>query len=183
MKLSLVLTSVAFALILTACAATPLIVPLIVRNANFSVRQVENPNLPDDWQVDGIATDIALDTVKKKTQAPSLRIIYKLGAPYAGIVQTAPAKVLRGKRLVLRTHIARRGSTAAVGIWIRAFDNEKRSIAYVNSYETVPAIDESWVPHMVEINVPDSAESLAVGASIYDGDGIMWVDAITAEVH
>ncbi len=178
MKQPFILMSIAFALMLTACATTP----PIVRNADFSARQVENPNLPSDWRIDGVATEIALDTKKTKSQHASLRIVYKLGAPYAGIIQTAPIKVLRGKRLVLRTHIARRGSAASVGIWVRAFDKEKRSIAYVNSYETVPAIDESWVPHVVEINVPDSAESLLIGASIYDGDGVMWIDAIKAEV-
>lgn len=177
MKQFSILMSAAFALMLTACAAPP-----IVRNADFSVRQVENPNLPIDWRIDGVATEIVLDTEKRKTQQASLRIAYQLGAPYAGIIQTAPIEMLRGKRLVLRTHIARRGSAASVGIWIRAFDKEKRSIAYVNSYETVPATDESWVPHMLEINVPDNAEGLLIGASIYDGDGVMWIDAIKAEV-
>jgi hypothetical protein len=178
MKQLFILMSITFALMLTACAAAP----PIVRNADFSVRQIENPSLPSDWRIDGVATEIALDTKKTKSQHASLRIVYKLGAPYAGIVQTAPIEVLRGKRLVLRTHIARRGSAASVGIWIRAFDKEKRSIAYVNSYETVPATDESWVPHMLEINVPDNAEGLLIGASIYDGDGVMWIDAIKAEV-
>jgi hypothetical protein len=178
MKLLFVLTSIAFALMLAGCAITP----PIVRNADFSARQVENPDLPSEWLIDGVATGIALDTNKKKSQQASLRIAYKIGAPYAGIVQTAPVVVLRGKRLVLRTHIARRGSAASVGIWIRAFDKEKRSIAYVNSYETVPVVDESWVPHMVEINVPDNTEKLLIGASIYDGDGIMWIDTIAAEV-
>ena len=177
MKQPFILMSVAFALVLAACAAA---LP-IVRNADFSVRQVENSNLPSDWRIDGVASEVSLDTEKRKTQLASLRIAYKLGAPYAGVIQTAPITVLRGKRLVLRTHIARRGSTAEVGIWVRVFDKDKRSIAYVNSYETVPAADESWTPHMVEINVPDNAESVLIGASIYGGDGVMWVDEIKAE--
>jgi hypothetical protein len=156
--------------------------PPIIRNGDFSATLADNPKLPSEWRIDGVATDIAMDTAKTKSSRASLRVAYKAGAPYAGVIQTVSSEAVRGKRLTLRAQIARRGEKAVVGIWVGIFDKDKKRLAYRNSYETVQAADDSWVPHVVEIDVPENAERLLIGSAIYDADGVMWVDTISAEV-
>jgi hypothetical protein len=170
---------VAFAITVTAWAGPP----AIIRNGDFSATLADNSKLPSEWRIDGMATEIALDTAKTKSSQASLRVAYKAGAPYAGVIQTVPPEAVRGKRLTLRAQIARRGEKAVVGIWVGIFDKDKKRLAYRNSYETVQAADESWVPHVVEIDVPENAERLLIGSAIYEADGVMWVDTMSVEVR
>lgn len=177
MKSALILY-VAFAMTAVALAnSTP-----VILNGDFSARSTENPRFPKDWRLDGTATEITLDSSKTKSAPASLRVDYKAGPPYAGVIQTVSAEGLRGKRLALRTHIARRGGKAKTGVWVGIFDKEKRRLVYRNSYETAQAPDEGWVSHVVEVDVPENAERILVGAAIYDADGVMWVDTIETAV-
>jgi hypothetical protein len=154
----------------------------LLKNADFVTLDTAKPTLPAEWRVDGQATEIALDTLRQRSKTPSLRVVFKEGAPYAGVVQRIPIEAVRSKTFRAQSFIDRQGEGAAVGIWVRAFDKERKSIAYANSYETKQGVAGAWTAHRLELAIPASAEFVMFGASIYEKDGTMWLDAIEVSV-
>lgn len=168
------------ACLLSACVALPAkeLVDVAVKNENFVIADTEKPSLPAHWRTDGQFVELKLDSGRKRASTPSVRVQFKEGAPYAGIVQRAEIEKVRGKRIVLRTYIDRVGDDAEVGVWVRAFDQSGKSIAYENTYETKQLPTGQWTLHQLSINVPAETNAVLVGASIYGKDGTMWVDAM-----
>ncbi len=175
---------IATASLLVACASPPAAdhTSTLIQNANFVKIDAEKPNLPAQWRADGQFVEIALDRMRMRTSTPSLRVQFKEGAPYAGVVQRMDLDKVRGKSITVRAYIDRAGEGAEAGVWVRAFDKNRESMAYENTYETKHLPAGQWTLHQLRINVPAEADAVLVGVSIYGKDGTMWVDAIEAQV-
>jgi hypothetical protein len=109
---------------------------------------------------------------------PTLRVDYRATAPYAGLVQRLDAPALSGQRLIVEGWLARDTEAAAVGVWIRAFNAQRQSIAYANSYEMPLPADRRLHRHTLAFEVPADAAFLLVGASVYGADGSAWLGGI-----
>jgi hypothetical protein len=173
-----------YLLSLIGCSHSPAVAPspLVLKNAQFVSVDPSKPTLPAEWTVDGEAVEIGFDPTHQFSRTPSVRVVYKEGAPYAGLIQRVAASAVRGKTLHLRTHIDRLGEGAEVGVWVKAFNKERKDIAYQNTYETKQRAHKNWTPHEMRITIPLEAEVVMVGAAIYGKDGTMWVDGIDLRV-
>jgi hypothetical protein len=163
---------------LAGAAPAAVAAPSLLPNGDFSVTQTDNPSLPAQWRVDGTAKEIGLDSSKTRDGRATLRVAFAEGAPYAGVIQQLPAAAWRGRRLSLRAHIAREGERALAGVWMGVYDAQRQRLLYRNTYDTVQKGDGQWVGHALEIEVPEQADRLLVGASIHEADGVMWVDRV-----
>ncbi|MCE2917086.1 MAG: hypothetical protein ACOVQT_07655 [Rubrivivax sp.] len=154
----------------------------IVRNPDLLVADAASP-VPDGWRVDGQFERMTLDATVQAAGRPTLRIDYLASAPYAGLVQRLDAVALSGQRLVVQGRLARDNGAAAVGVWIRAFNAQRQSIAYANSYEQPLPADRSLREHALEFAVPPEAAFLLVGASVYGADGSAWFGGIDVRLQ
>jgi hypothetical protein len=153
----------------------------LLLNPTLRIDDAANPT-PNGWRLDGTAVEFAPDLAVKHTGPQSLRVKFAKGAPYAGIAQRLDGESLRGKTLVIDSWLARDNVNASVGVWVRAFDKERKSIAYANSYELAIPADRSFTRHLVELKVPDDAVAILVGASIYGETGTAWLSSVDAYV-
>jgi hypothetical protein len=160
--------------------STNLALAVPLQNSDFSLHDQANPTLPSNWATDGEAVEIALDNMNKRAKTPSVRVQFKEGAPYAGLVQRMPIDLMRGKTFSAQAHVDKLGEGAQVGIWMRAYDKERKSIAYANTYEVKQGVKGQWTLHQLKLAIPAQAEFVLFGASIYEKDGTMWLDAIQA---
>jgi hypothetical protein len=151
---------------------------IAIPNSGFEERDTTDASKPAYWRLDGKAEEIAIDTERKYRGQQSLRVKFKEGAPYAGVVHRLNAEDVRGKTLFASAWIARGTDSANTGIWIRAFDKDKKSIAYVNTYDSPAAKETAWTQHNMTIEIPASAATVMMGVSIYGKDGVMWVDEV-----
>jgi hypothetical protein len=138
---------------------------------------------PSGWRLDGTALEFAADSSVKRNGLPSLRVKFAAGAPYAGILQRLAGERVSGRTLVIDGWLARDTASASVGVWVRAFDKERKSIAYVNSYEQANPADGTFTRHRVELKVPDETVALLIGASIYGDTGSAWFSSVDAHVE
>jgi hypothetical protein len=148
-------------------------------NAGFEQHDANDITKPASWRIDGKAHELAIDKDKKYAGTQSLRVKFKEGAPYAGVIQLLPnAAEVRGKRLQFSAMIARGDDNAMVGIWVGAWDKDKKRRAYANTYESPAAKQRGWTRHQMTIDIPPEAESVMIGIAIHDKDGVMWVDDV-----
>ncbi len=156
----------------------------IVRNPGLQVNEAVSP-IPEGWRADGRAERMAADPTVQVAGRPTLRIDYVASAPYAGLVQRLDASVLTGRRVLVLGWLARDREAAAVGVWIRAFNAERQSVAYANSYEQPLPADRTVRRHELSFVVPADAVAVLVGASVYGADGSAWFGGIDvrAEGH
>jgi hypothetical protein len=142
----------------------------------------EQDNLPADWSFDGIAQEYGFDATHRKGNAPSWAVKFKEGGPYAGIAQRIPIEAVRGKTLKASALIDRENlnpkNEAQVGIWVGAWDKDRKRIAYVNTYEGKQGDKGAWTPHNMTITIPPEADRVMFGVAIYERDGRMWVTDI-----
>lgn len=153
-----------------------------IANADFEQTDPADKTKPAGWSVDGKAVELVLDGEKKHRGAQSLRVKFKEGVPYAGVIQRLDLKEVRGKTLKVSAWFARGADDAMVGVWLGAWDKDKKRIAYANTYETDAAKKRAWTQHSMTIDIPASAESGMVGVAIYDKDGVMWADDVEVSV-
>lgn len=99
--------------------------------------QVVSPasHVPEAWRADGQAERMAQDPAMRVEGRPARRVDYLGSAPYAGLVQRLDATAVRGQRLSLEGWVAKDHEAAAAGIWVRAFDAQRQSLAYANTDE------------------------------------------------
>ncbi len=188
-----VTTGTALLAVLASACATPLPAPqsiaiaiaiaVPIPNAGFEQGSPSNAKLPSDWRLDGEALETVLDKNKKHQGAQALRVKFKEGAPYAGVLQRLNTDAMRGKTVLATAWFAREQDEATVGIWMLASDKDGKRIAYANSYETDAAKKKEWTQHQVRLLIPAEATSALLGVAIYDKDGTMWVDQVELEVQ
>ncbi|MCM0608577.1 MAG: hypothetical protein KA711_06200 [Ideonella sp. WA131b] len=146
--------------------------------------QVSSPAAaaPEGWQADGRAERMAPDPAVLVEGRPAWRVDYLVTAPYAGLVQRLDAAALRGQRLALEGWVAKEQEAATAGIWVRAFDAQRQSIAYANTYEQTLPADRQLRKQRLEFAVPAEAALVLVGASIYAASGSAWFGGIDARL-
>jgi hypothetical protein len=162
----------------SACTTQPVREPSVILNPSLLVEGASTSTVPTSWQADGTAEELVVDAAVAKQGRPSWRVKFKEGAPYAGLVQRLPVEAILGRTLVVEAWLARNTERASVGVWIRAFDKDRKSIAYANSYEKPLPATSSLHQHVFEFVVPPTATALMVGASIYGENGIAWFNSI-----
>jgi hypothetical protein len=153
----------------------------LISNPTLKIDEASS-SAPKGWQLDGTAVEFASDSTIKHKGPQSLRIKFAKGAPYAGIVQRLEAEPVRGKTVFIDGWLARDNGDAPVGVWVRAFDKDRKSIAYANSYELPNAADRSFRRHLIELKVPEETVVILVGASIYGETGTAWLGSLDAYV-
>jgi hypothetical protein len=165
---------------LVGCTSQLIVAPgiAVLKNPHFVTADPAKSSMPADWKVDGEAVEIGFDATHQFARTPTVRVVYKEGAPYAGLIQRLVASDVRGKTLHVRTHIDRLGEGAEVGVWVKAFNKDRKDIAYQNTYETKQLAHKNWTPHEMRIAIPPEAEVVMLGAAIYGKDGTMWVTGI-----
>jgi hypothetical protein len=166
--------AIAASLFTSAARASDITMP----NAGFEQSDADDLTKPASWRIDGKAEELTLDKDKKYAGTQSLRVKFKEGAPYAGVIQRPPIAGVRGKTVQFSAMIARGEDNAIAGIWAGAWDKDKKRLAYVNTYESAAAKQRDWTRHQMSINIPKDAESVMVGVAIHDKDGVMWVDEV-----
>jgi hypothetical protein len=166
-------------------AAPPLFAAagIAIPNGGFEDRDTSDATKPTHWRLDGKAEEITIDIEKRYRGQQSLRVKFKEGAPYAGVIHRLNAEDVRGKTLFASAWIARGRDGASTGIWIRAFDSDKKSVAYVNTYDSLAAKETAWTQHNMNIEIPASAAVVMMGVSTYGKDGVMWVDEVAIAVQ
>jgi hypothetical protein len=153
----------------------------LISNPTLKIDETSSP-APKGWQLDGTAVEFASDPIIKHNGPQSLRIKFAKGASYAGIVQRLEAEPVRGKTIFIDGWLARDNRDAPVGVWVRAFDKDRKSIAYANSYELSSPADRSFTRHLIELKVPAETAAILVGASIYGETGTAWLGSLDAYV-
>jgi hypothetical protein len=153
----------------------------LLLNPTLRIDNATSP-APSGWRFDGTAVEFAADSAVKRSGLPSLRVKFAAGAPYAGVLQRLDGERVRGETLIIDGWLARDTASAPVGVWVRAFDKERKSIAYVNSYELANPADGSFTRHVIELKVPDEAVALLIGASIYGDTGTAWFSSVDAYI-
>ncbi len=137
---------------------------------------------PEGWRADGRAERMAPDPAVLVEGRPAWRVDYLVPAPYAGLVQRLDAAALRGQRLLLEGWVAKDQEAAAAGLWVRAFDAQRQSMAYANTYEQTLPADRQLRKQRLEFAVPAEAAFVLVGASIYGASGSAWFGGMAARL-
>jgi hypothetical protein len=168
---------------MTGCATPSTRSPSLVQNPQLQVDAGAATAVPTGWRIDGGPDAVAVDASMARQSRPSLRVGYKPGPPYAGIVQRVAAAEVRGKRLVVDAWLARNNNQMPTGVWIRAFDKDKKSIAYANTYEAPLVGSGQLSQQRLMFSVPEEADVLLVGASVYgDVEGAAWFNSLDVYV-
>lgn len=164
-------------LALVGCATEP--TPPLLVNAQLAEADGSSAagegGRPAHWRIDGKPTRMTPDRALARAAGTTWRVEFDGAGPYAGIVQALPIEAVRGRRLALAADLARSGADPAVGLWIRAFDADRKSIAYANSYQQPAAAPPAFTRHELQFEVPQEARAVLVGASIYGAAGAMWI--------
>jgi hypothetical protein len=151
----------------------------IIANPRLQVASPASP-VPEAWRAHGRAERMAPDAAMRVEGRPAWRVDYRASAPYAGLVQRLDATALRGQRLALEGWVAKDQEAAAAGIWVRAFDAQRQSVAYANTYEQPLPADRQLRRQQLEFTVPADAAFVLVGVSIYAASGSAWFGGIDA---
>jgi hypothetical protein len=151
-------------------------------NPGFEDADPADQTKPAQWRIDGKAVEIGLVKDMKRSGNQALRVQFKEGAPYAGVLQRLDVETVRGKSIDASAWFARGKDEANVGIWIGAFDKDRKRIAYANTYDSAEAKRMEWTKHNMRIDIPNEAASVMLGIAIYGKDGVMWVDDIQATI-
>lgn len=149
----------------------------IIANPSFQVSSPTAP-APEAWRTDGQAERMGPDLTVLVEGRPAWRVDYLASAPYAGLVQRLDAAALRGQRLALEAWVAKDQQAAAAGLWVRAFDAQRQSMAYANTYEQPLPGDRQMRKHRLEFAVPAEAVFVLVGISTYAASGSAWFGGI-----
>jgi hypothetical protein len=90
---------------------------------------------------------------------------------------------LRGKNLRAKPVITAVGDGVKVEIWVGFFDKDRKGIDYLNSYDLKQTAAERWLLLQWEPAASDYAEFAMYGASPYEKDGPIRLDAIETSVY
>jgi hypothetical protein len=175
------------AVLISGCTSLPLNSSSLVQNSLLTVEASQSSVVaPTGWRIDGEPETMALDPNMIRNGRPLLRVTFKSGKPYAGFVQQLQGNAWRGKRVTVNTKLARNNGEMPTGVWIRAFDKNKESIMYANTYDEPLPADSKLNHQQLVFDIPADAESVLVGASVYgDVDGAAWfqsLDVVLGEV-
>ena len=146
--------------------------------------QVESPAspVPEPWRADGQAERMSPDPAMPVQGRPAWRVDHLGSAPYAGLVQRLDATALRGQRLALQGWVAKDHEAATAGIWVRAFDAQRQSMACANTYEQPLPADRQMHRQRLQFAVPAEAAFVLVDISIYGASGSAWFGGIDARL-
>jgi hypothetical protein len=170
---------------LIASGAAASVDRVLLLNGGFETNERDQPDIPANWNQDGIGPIYKLDTKTVYRGRHSMHIAFKDGMNqegYAGTIQTIDISRFAGKRLMLSAQLRRTSEKSKVGIWASVVGADKEKLSYQNSYEQPIPSNQRWSKHSLMIDLPKNAATLKVGAAIYENDGEMWVDDIRVAV-
>ncbi len=100
---------------------------------------------------------------------------------FGTLMQTVSAKKFRGLRLRLSAEIRSRDVATWAGMWMRVDGRtEGESLAFDNMQNRPIRGTTDWKHHVVVLDIPQEAESIAFGFLI-NGSGQLWVDGVDLE--
>jgi hypothetical protein len=179
-RATFIVTASMLALLLAGCVAAPTRNDSLVLNPDLTPSQNAS-DAPGEWRADGKATTVGFDAFAQYEGKPSYRVSFTAGEPYAGLVQRfRSVDALRGQTLIVTGKLRRSDNKTSIGIWVRAFDKDSKSVAYANSYEQAAGQDSNWETHRITLTIPQEATSVLIGASIYGESGTMWLSSVNA---
>jgi len=159
-----------------AVLAAELPASVLIQNPGFELSDTANPAQPLNWSKSTPGSVITVDDKVKAQGGRSLRIERAADARFSGIAQTIPAILWRGKLISVRAMLKSENVAGATGIFIRAEDASRKTVALGNSFATPIAGTADWTSREAIVDIPVEAAAISIGAGFSSGERI-WVDA------
>ena len=163
--------------------------PVTIANPGFESTEAGRQGAPPGWwklqHAGPESYAFVLDTANPRGGARSLRISNIGPEPFGTIVQTLDAAPLRGRTLRYSAWIRTDGAKgnrygAGAGLVLHAMRGGY-PVAHVAMRKDAVGGSSEWARHQLTLKVPDNAEHIEIGLSLF-GPGSAWLDDVELAV-
>ena len=138
--------------------------------------------LDASWSGGGTGYVVTVDTTQGHGGAGSLRFERTGDAgPFAAQATSIDVARCRNKTVRVSAWIRTENADGWAGLWVRA-DGDSQPVAFANTQATPATGTATWTRYQAEIDVPEAAQAVLVGA-LHAGGGRSWVDDLVVELE